>query len=362
VEPTRLLRLDERRATWIGRLREAGYRTVGLQKNPFLGRGSGFELSFDLYRSVGGDRAEGRSAAQLVEAALRWAEIFSEQRSAGLEAPFALYLHFMDPHIDYRAPSGWTPLGLQTEVRAEQRAATTPLDGSARSLHDRLAVGPPLSAEEREQLRRLYAAEVAYLDHQIGRLLSGLEARSLLGASTLLVVSSDHGEQFGEHGGWEHGDLYVENIRVPWIMAGAGLDPARVPDPVSMLDLGPTVLDLLGLEPLTGVEGRSRLGLARGEAGATAPGPVVTEYGRAIRWLEPPWVLIEHPSGRVELFDADADPQERADRAEHHPGVVAAMRERVAAWRGRDPEASPAGLRGIDVETHQALRELGYVW
>jgi arylsulfatase A-like enzyme len=350
----RLTRLDPEIPTWIGRLREAGYRTIGFQKNPFLGRGSGVEAAFDLYRVVGGHRAEGRSAAQLVRACLRWGDVFASKRSAGLEDPFLLYVHFMDPHVDYRAPEPW--------LSRAAREYTGSLDGTAKGLHARLAEGPPIGSEDRAQLRRLYAAEVAYLDAQIEDLLEGLRRRGLLGDSTLVVVSSDHGEQFGEHGGWEHGDLHAENVHVPWLMVGPGLSPRRVEAPLAAMDLGPTILDWLGLPALEGAEGVSRVRLLDGRSQARLTAPVVTEFGGSIRWVEDPWVLIEDADGRVELFDARKDPGERDNLAESQSERVAAMRARIAAHRERDAKNSRPALRELDLETRESLRELGYAW
>ncbi len=375
----RLPRLDPGVPTWIEALRSIGYRTVGFQKNPFLARGSGIESAFDVYRSVGGDRAERHSGAQLTRAALRWATLFAQRRAQGDRDPYLLYVHFMDPHIDYRAPKRfWSEAA---------RAYPGPVDGTAKDLHARLEAGAAPQGEDREQLRRLYAAEVAYLDARVEQLLEGLRERGLLDDSSLVVFSSDHGEQFGEHGGWEHGDLHRENVHVPWVLAGAGLIPQRIETPVSAMDLGPTILELLGAPDLVGAEGRSRAALlleplsARSSLSGLRPPrpaqpepqpalqvqPLVTEYGRAIRWEEWPWVLIENADGRRELYDVSSDPDERQDRAADHPDRVAGMRERVAAHRSRPAARARGGRprdplfrRELDPKTLEALRALGY--
>jgi arylsulfatase A-like enzyme len=362
VEAGRLPALAPGLPSWIGSLRAAGYRTAGFQKNPFLGPGSGLEAPFDLYRVVGGDRAERDSGGQVVRAALRWADSLAAQRASGGRAagggdPYLLYVHFMDPHIDYRAPERW---------RAEAvRDYTGTIDGTAKNLHARLGSSAPLTFEDRVHLRRLYAAEVAYLDAAIGRLLEGLRERALLDDSTLVVVTSDHGEQFGEHGGWEHGDLHVENVHVPWILAGHGLAPGRVSTPLSTLDVGPTILELLGIPALPGAEGVGRAARLRGDEGAAElPAAIVTEYGQATRWVEDPWVLIEGADGRVELFDSGRDPAERKDLSAAHPARVEAMRARLANHREREhgPEAVSPSLRDPDAETREGLRALGYEW
>jgi len=350
-----LIGLDPELPTWIGVFRDAGYHTAGFQKNPFLGHGSGFDTPFDYYRSVGGDRAERRSGAQLVRAVLRWGDELGRRRARARELPYLLYVHFMDPHIDYRAPARW--------LSEAARGYAGRVDGSAKDLHRRLEDGPAIASEDREQLRRLYAAEVAYLDSEIRRLVTGLQERELVDDDTLIVVSSDHGEQFGEHGGWEHGDLYIENVHVPLVMSGAGLDPGRVWRTLSSLDLGPTVLEAAGLGRLQGAEGRGRLESARSDdPGALSTG-VWTEYGERTRLAIGPWILIEGRGESLSLFDAEADPEETVDVSDEHPELLRALRERVRAHRDRDHDREPATARErtLDRETQEALRELGYL-
>ncbi|MEE8166764.1 MAG: sulfatase [Myxococcota bacterium] len=351
-----LIGLDPELPTWIDVFRDAGYHTAGFQKNPFLGHGSGFDAPFDYYRTVGGDPAEQQSGAQLVRAVLRWADELVRKRDRARDLPYLLYVHFMDPHIDYRAPPRW--------LSKAARDYAGRIDGSAKDLHRRLNDGPEIDGEDREQLRRLYAAEVAYLDSEIRRLVTGLRKRGLVDDDTLIVISSDHGEQFAEHGGWEHGDLYIENVHVPLMMAGAGLDPGRVWRTLSALDLGPTVLEAAGLGRLQGAEGRGRLGSARSDdPGALSTG-VWTEYGERTRLVIEPWILIEGRNESLALFDAEADPEERVDVSEDHPELVRALQERVRAHRNRDHDrnGTTARERTLDRETREALHELGYLW
>lgn len=347
-----LIALSPNIESWIGRFREAGYHTAGFQKNPFLGPGSGFERDFDVYRAVGGDRAERASAAQLVRSVHRWADVMARHRSAGRDTPYLLYVHFMDPHIDYRPPASW----LSSAARAYRGSA----DGSAGGLHRAIASGRPLAAEDRDQLRRLYAGEVAYLDAQIEALVEGLRERGLLAERTLIALSADHGEQFAEHGGWEHGDLWLENVRVPMLLAGAGLAPRRVRETVSAIDLGPTVLAAAGLPALVGAEGRSVLDAGRSRADSPDRAAVVSEYGEAIRIEAGSWLALIGPDASIALYDVASDPGERVDLAAGQPEQVAEMRRILARHRTRDRLVPVAEERSLDARTAESLRAIGY--
>jgi arylsulfatase A-like enzyme len=353
-----LIALDPSTPTWIDVLREAGYHTAGFQKNPFLARGSGFERPFDIYRLVGGHRAEAESGGQLVRSALRWANRFARRRSAGNPSPYLLYVHFMEPHIDYRPPPSWLSTAA-TDFDGE-------VDGSAKDLHARIASGTQIEPQDREQLRRLYDSEVAYLDAMIERLVRGLEARGLFDLDTLIVVSSDHGEQFAEHGGWEHGDLHIENVHVPFILAGAGLEAGRDRRTLSTLDLGPTILAAAGFDSFESAEGQNRLaeGSSTEEPGTptvAASIEVVSEYGDRTRLEFDPWILLEDQNGSVSLYDGRSDPGETRDVASEHPGLTRALRDRIRAHQARDRPGAGASARPIDPRTIEMLRELGYV-
>jgi arylsulfatase A-like enzyme len=348
-----LIALDPAIPTFVDVLRDAGYHTAGFQKNPFLGKGSGFEGHFDVYRLVGGDPAESESGAQLVRSVLRWADVFAGRRQQGNAQSYLLYVQFMEPHIDYRPPARW--------LSEAARTYSGGVDGGAKDLHRRLERGIPISEADRVQLHRLYGSEVAYLDAMIERLVGGLEARGLLDAGTLVVVSADHGEQFAEHGGWEHGDLHIENVHVPMILAGAGLEAGRVRRTLSELDLGPTILAAAGFGTFGTAEGRNRLPGTTSEEPATPVSAVFTEYGERTRLELEPWILIEERDGFVRLYDGESDPGELHDVAADHPELVRAMRARIEAHHARDLRTGGSLERKVDRRTSAMLRELGYL-
>jgi len=356
LDPEGFATPDRRLAAEVPTLAEAlataGYHTAGFQKNPFLDPDSGLADPYDVYEMVGGDSAELESGAQLVGAALRWARVFRGAREEGDPQPYFLYVHFMDPHIDYRPPPDYLP--------DRDDAYGGPIDGSARSLHRLLRSGSRPDEQDIGRMRRLYRAEVRYLDHQIARLLDGLRREGLLGAETVLAFTADHGEQFGEHGGFEHGDLYVENVHVPLLLSAPSLNARRVPEQVRLLDVTPTILDLVDLAPLPAQEGRSLVPLARGERPPAVPS--IAEYQGAVRVVRWPWVLIRRADGSVELYDHREDPREQRNLADEAPEVVAELTDRLRERRAqRKGAGSGTERREIDEATREQLEALGYL-
>lgn len=201
------------------------------------------------------------------------------------DRPIFLWTHLYDPHRPYVEPPGVTA-------------------GSA------------------DDLGR-YRAEVRYTDAQIERLLAALDA-SGRADRTVVVVMGDHGEEFGDHGGQFHSaTLYDELVRVPLFVRVPGLAPTRVTQPVSLVDLAPTLLDVLGLPPADTHQGRSLLPLLRGAT--LPPAPVFSETlyrQHHAKWavvLER-WKLIwDRNRGVVRLFDLAADPREQRNLADAHP-------------------------------------------
>jgi arylsulfatase A-like enzyme len=330
-------------------LRAAGYVTTGYVKNPLLAPGRGFEPGFGLYERVGGDSGDGHSARQLVDAALRWADPMQALRERDADRPYFLYLHFMDPHVDYVPPDDWWSPAA--------RAYEGPVDGHSGTLRDSLngrAESP--YEEDRAQYRELYAGEVGYLDHQLGRLLAGLAERGLYSKDTTVVFTSDHGEQFGEHGSWEHGDLHVENVRVPLLLRAPDIVPGVRDEMVSLLDVAPTVLERLGLPPLPHAEGR-----ALPSDAPPVERVVVTEYGDRRRVSDGRWALLDEGALRRRLYDLAADPGETRDVAAEHTDEVLRLAAAYAQHTLREPleltETAPVDTPSRDLD---AIRELGY--
>jgi arylsulfatase A-like enzyme len=203
------------------------------------------------------------------------------------------------------------------------------------------------------------------VDRQIGRLFDGLEQRGLLD-ETLVVLTSDHGEELFDHDGFEHGHtMFQELLRVPLLFWGPGVRPGRIETPVSLVDVLPTLLEALGLEPLPDLAGRSLWGLLGGgpdpaERALVAEGTLHGPDRKAlVRW---PWKLVVTTGQPARLYDLGRDPGERRDLSQQAPERLAELLEELeattrAASRGR-LDRSPAQL---DEQTRAQLGELGYL-
>lgn len=291
---------------------------------------------------------------------------------------FFVLVWLFDPHAEYDPPAKYlAPLA--------ERAADLPhpLDYYRKLGHGNhpeqgrfnlRRAAAELAPEELALLRDLYLAEVASVDERVGYLLGALRL-SGREDDTLVVFTSDHGEGFGEHGRFLHGDsLYQELLRVPLIFAGPGVRPGLVIDrPVSHVDLMPTLAEMLGADCLAEPRGRS---LAPLLAGGDAPG-----LGRRARYLDGPpqaeiadglvhggFKLIAGDGDRTsELYDLASDPGETVDLAGARPEVRDALFRRLRRVRAEIArrrlltEAAGAADAESEEEVLRALRALGYV-
>jgi arylsulfatase A-like enzyme len=279
------------------------------------------------------------------------------------ERPSLLYLHFRRPHSPYDPPAdALAPF-------SEGPLADGSRDQALRFISNEEA--PELTALDRARLVQLYRGSLRAIDAEIGALLPLLR----LDTDTLLVVTSDHGEGLGEHGDVGHGSgLWLEHVHVPLIVAGPGLAPHVVSEPVCTVDLAPTLLALSGLPPLVGGEGVPLVPLLLG-GGAGTPGgapraaPITIAARRypgktpAAAVVEGRWFLRREAGGTTQLYDLQADPQQERDVASEHGDVTGRLLpslERLQAWEPR-----PGGARGaepaLSPEDEQELRALGYV-
>ncbi len=189
------------------------------------------------------------------------------------------------------------------------------------------------AGKEGEPFER-YVREVALVDAEIGRLREELETRGLT-RRTVLIVTGDHGEAFGEHGTHDHAvSLYDELIHVPLLFFGAGLEPRQVDAPVSLADLGPTVLDVFGLPTPATFLGESLVGALRG--GAAPPrrrgGAAAGRRGGARRFPDGYKLLVDRRLGTTELYDLRADPGETVELSAARPEILTEKLRHLRAY------------------------------
>lgn len=358
--------------------RDAGYLTAAFSANPaFVTPLQGFAQGFDEFTVEHGrpsktGRQQGdttpsdpwmqsmvgvATAATITASALRWIAGHDH-----VPAPYFLYLHYFDPHAGYFPPPEYaTRFGVPED---------DPLRGEAQ-WPLLLSFKAPADARDTETLRKLYDAEIAFTDTQIGVLLDGIRARGA--RPTYVVFASDHGEEFDDHGGIQHGrTLFDELLRVPLIVAGPGIPAGGVVDvPVSLVSLWPTLAQLVGAASPAKADGTSLVDLIRGGGTRDRSPNLFADLGarfqndallhrRAV--VSGRWKLIIEEDGTPLLFDVDTDARERMSVPHPGPrGMLQALLKRhdLAALQTR--RTQPPEKIELTPERRERLKALGYL-
>ncbi len=234
-------------------LRDAGYRPLGLITNGNVSATFGLDQGFKQYKHLGESRRQisiHQLSHRINETVFDWFDSGDLPR----DKPLFIYLHATDPHAPYTPPEAFRKRfadGVDPEIGyiANVRAITT-------------GTKPP-SDDTRQGWIDLYDGEIAFNDHQFGLLMDKFKTLDLYDEA-LIVMLSDHGEEFLDHGGWEHGrTLYGEQLLVPLIVKLPGNKAAgtRVDAVAGQIDVLPTILDYLGIEPPSPLDGQSLLPL-----------------------------------------------------------------------------------------------------
>jgi arylsulfatase A-like enzyme len=318
-EDVKLNRMPSGVVTLPEMLKQAGYRTFGAADNINIGEPMGFSRGFDRFSGVAQGGLHGRAAEWKAE--LR-----------GASSPFFLYLHYMDAH----------DLG-KTKRRKGQ--------------------------SKNDARREEYAAALRSLDDKIRFVIKTL---GLDDGRTLVLVTADHGEEFMDHGGEGHWNkLYEELVRVPLVAYWPGrLAPARVKLPVASVDLMPTLREV-ALAPASGDDaGVSLLATLRGEvAEPRAFFPMRWWNASDVRYVRKAVVhgghkyIVGLPEREEELYDLEADPQERTNLVATRAELAAQLRDRLRAFEAKARVHPREFALPVSISREQAeeLKALGYV-
>ncbi len=304
-------------------LAKLGYRTAAFVASGVLDRRFGLARGFGLYDDLSGrpvspsEQVE-RPGNEVADAAIAWL-------SKTDRVPFFAWVHFYDAHDPYAPPEGFRDLA-------------DPYDG-----------------------------EIAFVDAQVGRLLAALERAGRL-ANTFVVVVADHGEAFGEHGEEGHGLLvYDSTMHVPLIVAGPSQvrGGAVAADPVGLVDVAPTLLELLRLPASKDAEGTSFAAELRGETAARSPLWIESEYPlRSFGWaplygvVSGAWKYVQAPT--EELFDLGQDPREETNRSASDAEVRARLAGELEKLRRKATRRAAKDVH-LGLDSRNALSKLGYV-
>jgi arylsulfatase A-like enzyme len=387
-------------------LREAGYHTLGISSNSWMSDEFGVTRGFERYLKLWQYRhtmpaasvAPTSDMATWLDKKLQWwywRHVFPRRNRVHhvnqhirtlltqTPEPFFLYAIYWDLHLPYATQGGqatrWLPPGVT--LSQGQRVNRDPLKY--------LTGQTPMSEEDFTVLRAFYDGALASLDAEIGALVTWLRQRGMLDR-TMLIITSDHGENIGDHGLMSHAySLHDTLIHVPLIVRYPDLFPAgqRVTHQVQLTDLFPTVLDVLGLDlpgvrqelqgvsllasPADAPEGR----LAYAELLAPHPsmaslnrrtgspeGTPRPAFDRALRCLRTPTTkMIWASDGNHALYDLRQDPHEMTNLLAAEPKLATEYLDLLDAWHPSTgaPPMAPAPL--MAPELRQRLRDLGYL-
>ena len=308
-------------------LKDKGLKTAAFVASFSVDSRFGLDKGFDVYddnfqegtpfKAVNAER----KAEQVYAAFLPWFDNLKDE-------PFLCWLHFFDPHLPYSPPSPY-----------------------------------------REQFAdRLYDGEVAYMDYLIGRVMRKLMDRNLLG-KTLIVVAGDHGESFGEKGESGHGIFLYDNVlRVPLLLyAENHLPPGKVVESrVRLIDVLPTILDLMNLPKPEAVQGQSLLPYIRRKEKSDLDSYIETSYPKEnygwaplVGLISGAWKYIRAP--KEELYDLKADPGEDKNVFVSAGRTAADLKKRLDELIRAAVVPGVSAKQALTTEEIARLRSLGYV-
>ena len=314
-------------------LKKSGYNTAAFVSAYVLDSVWGFNQGFDYYYDHFEPKDfQGVNPGNVQRKAGETITLVNDWLSKKPRTPYFLWVHLFDPHHDYNPPEPF---------------------------HSRYASD-------------LYGGEVAYADHELGRLFDSLRTSGDWDRSLIIAVS-DHGEGRGEHDEYEHGFfLYESTLRIPMIIKlprDSAKQARRSGDIVASVDIAPTILQLLRLsgDPKVPMQGRGLLGQIlgkRGSARSIAYGETLYPrntfgWGDLAAWVEGSLKYIEAP--RPELYDLATDPQEDSNLYGSRRALADGLRQKLDQFRQRLAPAQSAEGTGGDSERVEALRSLGYV-
>lgn len=366
-------RLGEGNRTLAEILRDRGYHTAAFVSVKILGTDYGVEQGFYTFKSIMGgwinfyllqrrsflfnlilgrfvDSPDilTRTAGETTDRVMHWIRKEACQ-------PFFLWIHYYDPHLPLTPP----------EPYAERyRSAIEGETKSYRLLMDDGSVG-----DMRLDLR-LYAAEVTYVDDQLGRLFSFLDEGDMM-ERTMVVFTSDHGEHLCEHEYYGHAlRLYDPSLRIPLIIKppGEAMEAAVVSRQVESIDIMPTILDMVSAPVPSGIHGRALFEKIRDPEmndpafsyGETHHAQDSEAFCYSLR--SDKWKFIYWPgTGKTELYDLEHDPQETHDLAGEKIALASAFKSRLESILASQKQEEGIEEDYMDDETRDMLKALGYM-
>jgi arylsulfatase A-like enzyme len=343
-------RLPGEAITLARALADHGYETAAFVDGGYLSAEFGLQQGFLSHHN-----SHGAGLAEIVPKALGWL-----RENASRE--FLLLIHTYDTHAPYSPPQRYRELFIKHESEAASAVTASRLDAVHLAAQGQRP--PALSPAELEYAEALYAAEIRFVDDKIGELLEGIRELGLDERATIVLVS-DHGEEFQEHGSLFHDKLYSTVMHVPMmIRMPGGRKAGRISKIVETIDLMPTLLDLAGAPHPPGIQGQSLLPLVLGEGKPpyVAFGESGFFGGQSYVALGGYRMIVSAESGKAELYSFLDDPLELDDLASSDPERVQVLQRRLDAWKELVTKAALGQETApLEEDTLEQLRSLGYV-
>ncbi|MFH1622512.1 MAG: sulfatase [Candidatus Omnitrophota bacterium] len=347
-------------------LKDNGYKTIGIVSNGHLdsafGFGQGFDEYYETWKFPGADNflADAKHTTEII---VPWIKKNSQDN-------FFIFLFFIDPHDPYE------PSPAFNKFQNDYNGQLKDLGDGMHSYLNKVILGKAsLNTEDIDYLEALYDGEIAYWDWHVSKIIEALEDSNILD-NTIIIITSDHGEEFSDHGGVFHGyAIYNEHLHVPLIISGPQLSKAksRVSSVVRSIDIMPTIFDLLNIEKTEGIMGKSLLPLL--ESGSTQKDRLFFSemhlkgaYGKNVHLLsllKDDWKLIfDLQHNRYEMYDLSNDPGEKNNLAASNTDKLkqlskvlsefASLKSLVEGFGQKEP-------RQVEQSAIENLKSLGYI-
>ncbi|MCZ6594515.1 MAG: sulfatase [Bacteroidetes bacterium] len=364
-------KLPEKYKTIASVLREEGYQTAAISTNIHVSKVFGMTQGFDNFMNIppfsGIPTWETNDSARNIT--YRLSHLFEEFTKS--RRPFFLYLHSINPHSPYRAPDPYF-----NTFRNNNRI---PVNSSNDNLIKIQKGEVPITINDKDDLIDQYDGNILFNDDEIRNLMNILEKFDLI-KSTVLIIMSDHGEEFLDHGGILHsGKLFDELIHVPLIIWNPVIfnKPKKISTPVELIDLMPTIIDLALIQNADSfqMEGRSLLYLL--DEDSTKPKEVYSYENRfgveVVSVRDSQWKYIYSPKGMgygigksdtIEwLFNLERDPYELENKADNEKELATKFREQVLTWLEVKKVKTLDNLPNVTIDeaTKEKLKSLGYI-
>ena len=356
-------------ATITENFQRSGMTTAAFVANHLISADNNFTVGFENFHSI-----PWCTAAQLNNAFLNWLDNHSDER-------FFAYLHYMEPHMPYAAPGerlnrfGSTPAESSNQDRSgalmfhlvkSLKELAGPADRS-RDFDDQLEA-------EIEELIDLYDSEIAYWDQRFGLLVDDLAARGIL-EDTIIIVTSDHGEEFMDHGQVQHGQsLHRELLHEPLIFGNTPFGASRRMDMAGLIDVAPTLLALAGDGNPKGGGERENLHAGIDLFGEAPEGRVLFaetahglhHLGAAMSVQQAVFTndlkgILTCDDGHLALYDRRQDRYEEKDLAEERPETAARLKKLISQWIDECRSTAPFNISLFDASAMKQLEAIGYL-